>query len=288
MIGNTPIVQIYKKGDVEAWIKLEGYNPSGSIKDIAANQMIKDAEEQGFLKGRILLEATSGNTGISLAMICAVKGYKLTLVMPENSSLERIKIMKAFGAKIILTPSSEGIDGSIRRARELSKKDEYYWLNQYDNESNWKGHYNITGKEIWKQTRGRITHFVAGIGTGGTVMGAGRRLKEYNSVIKVIGLEPVPKHKITGLKNMSESINPKIFKRKELDEVMIVNDKDAINGARWLAKNHGLLVGFSSGAAVTASLRLAKRLDKGVIVAISPDSGFKYLSTQLFRKKRKK
>ncbi len=287
MIGNTPIVRIYKKGEVEVWIKLEGFNPSGSIKDIAAKQMILDAEEQGRLtRDKILIEATSGNTGIAMAMLCAVKGYKLTLVMPSNASLERIKMMKAFGARILLTPAEKGVDGSILKARELSKRREYVWLNQYNNPSNWKGHYNITGEEIWKQTSGRVTHFMAGVGTGGTIMGAGKRLREYNPEVKVIGIEPVPNHKITGLKNMSESIVPEIFKREELDEVVIVDDKDAVNGARWIAENHGLLVGYSSGAAVSASLRLAKKLESGVIVTISPDSGFKYLSSQLFRKTR--
>ena len=286
IIGNTPIVKIYKKGGVEVWIKLEGFNPSGSIKDIAAYQMVIDAEKKGILtKDKILIEATSGNTGIALAMICAVKGYKLTLIMPANASLERRRIMHALGARILLTPAKQSVDGSIIKARELSKKKEYVWLNQFDNPSNWKGHYNITGKEIWKQTEGKITHFIAGIGTGGTIIGAGKRLKKENKKVKVIALEPVQKHKIAGLKNMTESIVPKIYEKnkKIIDEIMMVDDKDAINGARWLARHHGLLVGYSSGAAVSASLRLARKLDEGIIVTISPDSGFKYLSTDLFK-----
>ncbi len=286
LIGNTPVVRIANgfKKNVEVLIKLEGYNPSGSIKDVAAHYMILDAEKKGLLKkGDTIIEATSGNTGISLAMIGTVKGYKVKLVMPNNVSKERIKILKAYGAEVVLTPGSKGVDGAIRKARELAKKNpDLVYLNQYDNPANALGHYYITGNEVWRQTNGHVTHFVAGMGTGGTLMGAGKRLKELDPDIKVIGVEPVPGHRIQGLKNMSESIVPKIFDRSLLDETITVNDNEAYSAARWLAKKHAILGGMSTGAAIHAALKVAEKLDYGIIVVISPDGGFKYLSTDLF------
>lgn len=285
LIGNTPVVSIFRKENVAVLIKLEGNNPSGSIKDVAAHYMIKDAEERGALKkGDTIIEATSGNTGIAFAMIGAVKGYRIKLVMPENASEERKRIMKAYGAELILTPAKDKVDGSVARAREMVKKDPtLVYLDQYSNKANWLGHYHITGNEIWKQTNGHVTHLVAGMGTGGTLMGAGRRLKELDKDVKIIGVEPVEGHHIQGLKNMTESAVPAIFDRSILDETVLVNDEEAFSAARWLALKHGIIGGMSTGAAVHAALKIAEKVDYGVIVAISPDNGFKYLSTELFK-----
>ncbi|MBD3311871.1 cysteine synthase [archaeon] len=286
LIGNTPVVRIVDgfKPKVEVLIKLEGMNPSGSIKDVAVHYMILDAEKKGELKkGDTIIEATSGNTGIAFAMIGAVKGYNVKLVMPENVSDERKKILKAYGAELILTPASKGVDGSILKARELIKKNpKMVYLNQYDNPANALGHYYYTGNEVWRQTNGHVTHFVAGVGTGGTIMGAGRRLKELDPEIRVVGVEPVKGHGIQGLKNMSESITPKIYDESLLDEKVMVSDDEAFKAARWLARKHGILGGMSTGANLHAALKTAKKLDYGVIVVISPDAGFKYLSTELF------
>jgi cysteine synthase len=203
--------------------------------------------------------------------------------MPEGVSEERVKILKAYGAEILLTPASKGVDGAILKTRQLVKKDsELIYLNQYDNPANALGHYHYTGNEVWRQTNGHVTHFVAGVGTGGTIMGAGKRLKELDSEVKVIGVEPVAGHGIQGLKNMSESINPKIFDRSLLDKTIMVNNKQAFKACKWLAKEHGILGGMSTGANLHAGLKIAKEIDYGVIVVISPDGGFKYLSTELF------
>jgi len=287
LIGNTPIVRIKNgfKNNVEVLIKLEGMNPSGSIKDVAAHYMILDAEKKGILnKGDTIIEATSGNTGIAMAMIAAVKDYKIKLVMPENVSEERKKILKAYGAELVLTKAKQGVDGAIIKARELVKKNpSLVYLNQYDNEANWVGHYQITGNEVWRQTNGQVTHFVAGMGTGGTLMGAGKRLKELDPEVKIIGVEPIKGHGIQGLKNMNESIKPGIYDESLIDEKIQVINEESFKAARWLAKEHGILGGMSTGAAVHAALETAKKLDYGVIVVISPDSGFKYLSTELFK-----
>ncbi len=262
------------------YIKLEGLNPSGSIKDVPVYYMLLNAENKGLIKpGDTIVEATSGNTGISLAMIGAIKGYKIKIVMPESVSIERRKIIQSYGAELILTPKEKGVDGAIKKAKELSKK--YFYLNQYENEYNWKAHYHITGNEILRQTNYKITHFVAGIGTGGTITGVGKRLKEFNENIKIIGVEPVKGHNIQGLKNMEESKKPKIFDESILDEKYYVNDKQAFSTARMLAKN-GFFVGMSTGASVYVALKLSKKYKNAFIVAISPDSGYKYLSTNLF------
>lgn len=284
LIGNTPVVRIMQKGNVSVLIKLEGLNPSGSIKDVAAHYMILDAEKKGLLKkGSTIIEATSGNTGIALAMIGAVKGYKVKIVMPESASEERKKLIRSYGAELILTNSKEGTDGAIRKVKELVSKDNsLVHLNQFTNDANWLGHYHITGNESWKQTNGHITHFVAGIGTGGTIMGAGKRLKELDPEIKIVGVEPVKGHLIQGLKNMTESIKPEIYDEKLLDEKIMVNNDEAFSTSRWLAREHGILGGMSTGAAVFAGLKIANRLDYGIILIISPDGGFKYLSTELF------
>ncbi len=285
LIGNTPIVQIRTGNDnVKILIKLEGMNPSGSIKDVAAHYMILDAEKKGLLKkGDTILEATSGNTGIAIAMIAAAKGYKTKLVMSAGVSDERKKILKAYGAEIILTDKNKGTDGAIIKARQMKKDNpKLIYLDQFSNKANWLGHYHITGNEIWRQTNGNVTHVVAGMGTGGTLMGVSKRLKEFDPEVRVIGVEPVKGHKIQGLKNMSEAIKPPIYDESLIDEKVLVNDEQAFKAARWLAREQGILGGMSTGAAMHAALKLAEKLDYGVIVVISPDNGFKYLSTDLF------
>jgi len=247
--------------------------------------MIRDAEEAGKIKpGDTVLEATSGNTGIGLAMVGAAKGYKVKLVMPECVSLERRKTLEAFGAELVLSPGPEGTDGAIRMARRIMDESpgSYFMPNQFDNASNVKAHYVTTGREVWEQTRGEVNAFVAGMGTTGTLMGAGRRLKEYSSAVRIVGIEPYLGHRVQGLKNMQESIVPKIFDPAALDEKITVADDDAFNTTRLLAVKEGLFVGMSSGAAMFGALKVAERMEKGVVVVILPDRGDRYLSTALF------
>lgn len=287
-IGNTPIARLDRinpNPKVRLYAKLEGNNPGGSVKDRIAYYMVQAAEEAGRLKnGSIILEATSGNTGIGLAMVGTAKSYRVKLVMPECVSLERRKVLEAFGAELVLSPGNEGTDGAIRLAHKIfeENKNGYFMPNQFDNEANVRAHYETTGKEIIEQTKGEISVFVAGMGTTGTLMGAGRRLKEYNSNIKIVGVEPVLGHRIQGLKNMKESIVPKIFNPSALDEKMNVNDDDAFNTTRRLAVEEGLFVGMSSGAAMWAAIKKAKEMKEGTIVVILPDRGDRYLSTALF------
>jgi cysteine synthase B len=287
-IGNTPLARLDKinpNPKVKLFAKLEGNNPGGSVKDRIALYMIKAAEEEGRLAlGSTILEATSGNTGIGLAMVGAAKGYKVKLVMPECVSLERRKILEAFGAELVLSPGNEGTDGAIRLAHKIydEHKNGYFMPNQFDNQANIKAHYETTGKEIYEQSKGEVSVFVAGMGTTGTLMGAGRRLKEFNSSISVLGVEPNLGHKIQGLKNMTEAIVPKIFNPKALDEKWNVVDNDAFTTTRRLALEEGLFVGMSSGAAMWAALKKAKEMKDGTIVVILPDRGDRYLSTALF------
>jgi len=288
-IGNTPLVELRNLNGnpkVKILAKLEGSNPGGSSKDRPAYYMIKKAEESGELvKGKIILEPTSGNTGIALAMIGAAKGYRVKLVMPSCVSSERCRILEAFGAEVILTPAEEGTDGAIRRAHEIISREpeKYYMPNQFENENNPLSHYETTGPEILAQTGGNIDVFVAGMGTTGTLMGTGRYLKEKKPGIKVVGVEPVKGHAIQGLKNMEEAMVPKIYHPELLDEKIVIEDDEAFETARRLATGEGIFAGMSSGAAVAAALRLAQRMDSGVIVAILPDRGERYLSTTLFR-----
>jgi S-sulfo-L-cysteine synthase (O-acetyl-L-serine-dependent) len=287
-IGNTPLVlmdKINPNPKVRLFGKLEGNNPGGSVKDRIAWYMVKSAEAEGRLtKGSTILEATSGNTGIGLAMVGAARGYKVKLVMPECVSMERRKVLEAFGAELVLSPGNEGTDGAIRLAHKLydEHRNGYFMPNQFDNPANIQAHYETTGREIYEQTRGEVSVFVAGMGTTGTLMGAGKRLKEFNSSITVLGVEPHLGHKIQGLKNMSESIVPKIFNLKAMDQKWRVVDDDAFTMTRRLALEEGLFVGMSSGAAMWAAVKKANEMKNGTIVVILPDRGDRYLSTALF------
>jgi cysteine synthase B len=270
---------------VKLFAKLEGNNPGGSVKDRIALYMVEAAEKEGRLtRDKIILEATSGNTGIGLAMVATAKRYRLKLTMPACVSIERRRILEAFGAELILTPSNEGTDGAIRLAHKIQSEDadKYFMPNQFDNEANILAHYETTGKEIIDQTQGRVTHFVAGMGTTGTLMGVSRRLKEFNKDIRIVGVEPVLNHRIQGLKNMMESIKPKIFDPGMIDEHYYVNDEEAFDTTRMLATKEGLFVGMSSGAAMHIALRKSSELKEGVIIVLLPDRGDRYLSTSLF------
>jgi cysteine synthase B len=286
-IGDTPLVRMKKvtaglKPGVEIYAKLERFNPGGSVKDRAARQMILDAEESGELTpDRIIIDATSGNTGIAYAMIAAVRGYRVRIVIPRNASIERKKIIAGFGAELVYSSPFEGSDGAIRLAQELysNEPDKYFMPDQYSNPSNWKAHYLTTGPEIIEQTNGRITHFVAGLGTTGTIMGTGRALKEFNPSIQVVAVEPDDAmHGIEGLKHMDSSIVPAIFDRSFPDRTIQVNTDDAYDMVKKIITVEGLPVGHSSGAAMIAALRLAQEIEEGVIVAIFPDGGDRYLS----------
>lgn len=288
-IGNTPMVELTSLNHnrrVRILAKLEGNNPGGSIKDRPAYYMIAKAEESGELKrDKVILEATSGNTGIALAMIGAARKYRVKLAMPACVSLERRSILEAYGAEVVLSPAHEATDGAIRLAHRILEEspDEYYMPNQYANENNVLSHYETTGPEIYNQTDGDIDLFIAGMGTGGTLMGTGRYLKEKDSGIRIVGVEPRVGHKIQGLKNMQEAIVPKIYHAERLDEKITIEDEDAFETARLLAVQEGIFVGMSGGAAIAAALRMAETLDSGTIVTILPDRGDRYLSTTLFR-----
>ena len=287
-IGNTPLVKLESlcpNPRVTVLAKLEGNNPGGSVKDRIALAMVRDAEQNGRIrKGDTILEATSGNTGIGLAMVGAALGYKVVLTMPECVSTERRKVLEAFGAELILSPGCEGTDGAIKLARRMLDEagTKYYMPNQFDNPANIRAHYDTTGREIIEQTGGRVNAFVAGMGTTGTLMGAGRRLREFSPKVRIVGVEPTLGHKSQGLKNMQESIMPKNYDPSFADEKITVADDDAFTTTRNLALHEGLFVGMSSGAAVWGALELAKRLDGGTIVVILPDRGDRYLSTSLF------
>lgn len=291
LVGNTPLVRINRitkdlPEGVEIYAKLEGYNPGGSVKDRAALSMIEDAERSGRLtKDKVILDSTSGNTGIAYAWIGAVKGYKVELVVPANVSEERKKTLFAFGAHVIYSNPLEGSDGAIRQAWKIYVGDpeKYCKLDQYNNPSNPHAHFDGTGVEIIEQTEGRVTHFVASIGTGGTVMGTGRRLKEFNKDIRVVAVEPEsPLHGLEGLKHMASSIVPGIYHEEELDEKVPAPTEESYDMAKRLAREEGLLVGQSSGAAMWGALEVARRLKRGLVVVIFPDGGDKYLSTRLW------
>ncbi|OGP28610.1 MAG: cysteine synthase [Deltaproteobacteria bacterium RIFOXYA2_FULL_42_10] len=291
MVGNTPLIKINRLTEglpksVEIYAKLECYNPGGSVKDRAAKRMIEDAEKAGRLtKDKIILDSTSGNTGIAYAWIGAVKGYGVELVVPANVSEERKRILKAFGAKVVFSDPLEGSDGAIRLAWKLyvDNPEKYCKLDQYNNPSNPLSHYDTTGPEIIEQTNGRVTHFVASIGTSGTIMGTGRRLKEFNPAIQVIAVEPAtPLHGLEGLKHMATSIVPGIYHEEKLDGKVPAPTEESYDMAKRLAREEGLFVGQSSGAAMWAGLQVAKKLKEGVIVILFPDGGDRYLSTRLW------
>jgi cysteine synthase B len=287
-IGNTPLVRINRLNpnkNVDIYAKIEGTNPTGSIKDRIALKMIEQAEAEGKLvKGKIIIEPTSGNTGIAIAMIGAIKGYDVEIVMSKAVSVERQKMIKAFGAKVTLTEANLGTDGAIIKTRELIKKypEKYFFPDQFSNEYNKIAHYKTTGEEIWKQTNGKVTHFVSSLGTSGTLMGVGMSLKEKNPKIKIVEAHPVKGHYIQGLKNMEEAIVPAIYDPSKIDETIMVETESAFEMARQIVKKEGIFVGMSSGAAMYAAVEIAKKIDKGMIVVIFPDRGEKYLSTNLF------
>lgn len=289
-IGNTPLIELNslnsKKPKVRIFGKFEGANPGGSVKDRPAYWMIKKAEESGELaKGKIILEPTSGNTGIALAMIGAAKGYTVKLCMPECVSIERQHILQALAAEVVLTPAKEGTDGAIRKAHQLleAEPDKYFMPNQFENEANVLAHYETTGPEVLAQTNGEVDIFVAGMGTTGTLMGVSKFFKEKKPDVKIVGIEPTEGHTIQGLKNMKESINPKIYNPDVLDEKITIEDGEAFETTRLLAAKEGLFLGMSSGAAVAGAFCVAKRMSSGTIVVILPDRGDRYLSTTLFR-----
>jgi cysteine synthase B len=287
-IGNTPIVRINKLNPnikTTIYAKLEGLNPTGSIKDRIALSMIQQAEIAGTLsKGKTILEPTSGNTGVALAMIGIVKGYDVEIVMSDAVSMERRQMIKAFGAKVTLTDGKLGTDGAIMKAREMVKEhpEEYFMPDQFSNEYNKIAHYRTTGEEIWKQTNGKIDYFVSSLGTSGTIMGVGKALKEHNPRIKTVCAHPVKGHYIQGLKNMEEAIVPSIYDPSQIDITIMVETEVAYEMTRQIVSKEGIFVGMSSGAAMYAAIQIAQQIEAGTIVVIFPDRGEKYLSTKLF------
>ncbi|MFZ5642171.1 MAG: PLP-dependent cysteine synthase family protein [Bacillota bacterium] len=284
-IGSTPVVELknYSSSDVKIYAKLEGNNPGGSVKDRTAKYLIEEAERSGQLKnGKVIIEATSGNTGIALAMISSIKGYGFVAVMPENASEERVKLLKAYGAEVVLTDGDKGTNGAIEVARKMvAEDDRYYMPDQFSNPANPRAHYETTGREIAEDIPD-ITAFVAGVGTGGTLTGAGKRLKSYNPGIHIVGVEPVPNTRIQGLRNM-EAYKPPIYDDSILDYKLDVPDDEAFSLARELYVKEGLTAGISCGAALWGAIRYGEIAGKGKIVAIFPDRGDKYFSTELFK-----
>jgi len=290
LIGNTPLVRFARirpaSAGVEIYAKAEWENPGGSVKDRPALNIVREAEAAGLMsRDRILVDSTSGNTGIAYAMICAAKGYRVKLCMPSNASLERKRILNAYGAEIVFTDPMEGSDGAIRRVRAMAKEDPelYFYANQYDNPANWRAHYLTTAPEIFEQTEGRVTHYVAGLGTSGTFIGTARRLKELNPRIRCVSFQPdSPFHGLEGMKHMPTAIKPGIYDVNVADENLEISTEDAYAMTLRLAREEGLLVGVSAGAALVAALKVANQLSSGVVVTIFPDSGDKYLSERFW------
>ena len=286
LVGNTPIVELKKvtvNKDVTIYAKLEGNNPGGSVKDRAAYGMIKDAIDKGQIKPGIkLIEATSGNTGIALALIASLFNVEIELVMPEDATRERVLAMKAFGAKVILTPRERGMEAAIDYSNEQVAKGGYFMLNQFANPNNPLIHYKTTGPEIWRDTKGSITHFVSAMGTTGTIMGVSKYLKEQNSDIQIVGCQPTEGSKIPGIRKWPEAYLPKIFDARRVDRTIELSDNDAHVMTKRLAKEEGIFAGMSSGGAVHAAVELSKELKEGVIVCIICDRGDRYLSSDLF------
>lgn len=296
-IGNTPLLSFRRvtqhlPNDINIFAKAEWMNPGGSVKDRAAYNIIRTAEREGHLThDKIILDSTSGNTGIAYAMIGAAKGYKVKLFLPENASPERIAILTAYGVDIVFTDPLEGSDGAIEAVRELATQepDTYFYANQYNNPANWQAHYYSTGIEIWNQTRGAVTHFVAGLGTSGTLMGTGRRLKEYNPDVRIISVQPdSPFHGLEGLKHMQTAIKPAIYQEDFADNNLNIRTEESHDMARRLAREEGYLVGISAAAAMVASLNVAEALadrgEIGTIVTLFPDNAYKYLSEPFWKK----
>lgn len=286
LIGNTPLVELQRipvnKG-VTIYGKLEGDNPGGSVKDRAAYGMIRGALERGEIKkGDRLVEATSGNTGIALAMIARLMGLEMTLIMPDNSTRERVLAMEAYGAKVVLTPSAKTIEYSRELAEEMAEKEGYHILNQFANADNYRIHYETTGPEIWRDTRGDVTHFVSAMGTTGTIMGVSRYLKEQNTAVQIVGTQPTDGSCIPGIRRWSPEFLPKIFEPERVDRVVDVSEADARKYAKRLAREEGILAGMSSGGALAAALQIAGEIESGVIVFIICDRGDRYLSSDLF------
>lgn len=288
-IGSTPMVRINHlcpNPNVEILAKVEGFNPTGSIKDRIALKMIEQAEAEGVLTtDKTIIEPTSGNTGIGLAMIGAVKGYQVEIVMSEAVSIERRKMIQAFGATVTLTSPNEGTDGAIRKVRELVARypDKYFNPDQFSNQYNKLAHYTTTAEEIWEQSQGKVTHLVSSLGTSGTIMGIGMGLRHHNPEVKIVEAQPVVGHYIQGLKNMEEAIVPALYQPEAIDEHIMVESEIAFDYARQIVKKEGIFVGMSSGAAMYAAAEVAKTIDSGLIVVIFPDRGEKYLSTDLFK-----
>ena len=290
LVGGTPLVRLKRLPGTTSNIilgKLEGNNPAGSVKDRAALSMITEAESAGrIVPGDTLIEATSGNTGIALAMVAAVKGYRLRLIMPANQSEERKGAMRAYGAELIDVSAAEGMEGARDLALAMEAKGEGVVLNQFANPDNPEGHFGATGPEIWEQTRGKITHFVSSMGTTGTIMGVSRYLKEKNPEIQIIGLQPVEGSQIPGIRRWPEAYLPKIFDSRRVDRVMDISQDESEQMMRRLAKEEGIFAGVSSGGAIAAALRLSREVERATIVAIICDRGDRYLSTGVFDEKR--
>ncbi|APZ46392.1 cysteine synthase B [Polaribacter reichenbachii] len=286
-VGNTPLVEarnIFKKEGVTLLLKLEGNNPGGSVKDRAAYYMISEAIKRKNIKqGDTLVEATSGNTGIALALMAKVLGVNMVITMPENSTIERVKTMRAYGAKVILTPADKGMEGAIDHALKLKYKKGYFRLNQFDNFDNPKAHYKTTGPEIWRDTEGEVTHFVSAMGTTGTITGVSDFLKEKNENITIIGAQPKDGARIPGIRKWKEEYLPAIFNLKKIDQVLEVSEEEAREMTIRLAKEEGIFAGMSSGGSVATALKVANSIDKGVVVAIICDRGDRYLSSDIYQ-----
>lgn len=286
LIGNTPLVEsrvLNQNPNVKLFFKLEGHNPGGSVKDRAALNMIKSGLERGDInQDSKLIEATSGNTGIALALIAGIYGLDIELVMSENATKERVQTMRAYGAKVTLTSGDRGIEGARDYAEAKVKNEGFIMLNQFGNNDNWKAHYKSTGPEIWKDTKGEITHFVSAMGTTGTIMGTSTYLKEQNSNVQIVGAQPKDGSRIPGIRKWPQEYLPKIFNPQKVDRVMEVSRDEAASMARRLAKEEGIFAGMSSGGAATVALRLASELESGIIVSIVCDRGDRYLSSDLY------
>jgi len=286
LIGNTPLIELSTipvNPSVQILCKLEGQNPGGSVKDRAAYNMIQSAMDRGEIqKGSKLVEATSGNTGIALAMVAATLGVKMTLIMPDNSTRERVLSMEAYGARVILTPAVKTIEYSRTLAEQMAAEEGYFMLNQFANPDNYWAHYHTTGPEIFNDTRGTVTHFVSAMGTTGTIMGVSRYLKEKNPNIQIVGTQPTDGSSIPGIRRWSPEFLPKIFEAERVDQIIDVSQEQATQMTRRMAKEEGILGGMSSGGALFAALQLAQTLEQGVIVCITCDRGDRYLSSDLF------